>query len=440
MNAADVFLLTLIPVTLVVSAVCSASETSLFLLGHNDKLRLKRQHPGAFAAVTSLLARPRRLLVTILVFNTIANTAFFVATSLLDEDMERGIVKVLLASVAPAVLLVVGEVLPKTLASIHRVKFVRVISMPLLAVSRVAAPVMSAIDRGVVAPLTRLVRPRGPEHPEPIGAEELSALVQLGVGQGVLDADEEHLLAEVVELGLLRVRDVMTPRVDIRWVAADAGRAGVIEAVRESGHAKLPVFEASPDEPSLGWLNARRYLAACEGGVEPPMLKFVEPVHYVPERIKLDQLLDHFRATHTHIALCVTEHGAITGLIEVADAVKGLIGTGGAGSSAESEQIRMVGLGTWIVPGRLSVRDWAQLLGRSAAADVRFETGVSTLGGLIVARLGRVPRVGDAVRVANIRLQVESMSGRVVDTARVSLTDSTGTKDGLAAAGREVRA
>lgn len=424
MNAAHAFLLALIPFTLVVSAVCSASETALFTLGHNDRLRLRRQHPGAARAVAALLARPRKLLITILVFNTIANTAFYVASSLLGYGLSEGWLAVLITVIAPAVLLLCGEVLPKTLASIHRVWMARFIAGPLLATSRVAAPLMNALDRGVVAPLTRLVRPRGSDHPEPVGAEELSALVELGAGQGLLDEDEERLLAEVVELGRLRVRDVMTPRGDIRWVHPGDGPAEVAEVVRRSGRARLPVFETGPDEESLGWLMARRYLAACASGgegAEPPLREFIEPVRYVPERITLDQLLDHFRATRTHIALCVDEHGSVTGLIEVSDAVKGLIRSRAAAEAWESEQARKLGPGEWILPGRLSVREWAPFLERAGGDAGVLDARVSTLGGLLLARLGRLPRAGDSVSIGNVRLRVEAMRDRAIESVRVSL-------------------
>lgn len=424
MNAAHLVLLLLIPLTLVVSAVCSGSETALFLLGHNDRLRLRRQHPGAARAVASLLARPRRLLITVLVFNTVANTAFYVMSSLLGQAFESGVMALLVTVIAPALMLVAGEVLPKTLASIHRVRVARLIAGPILATSKIAAPLMSALDRGAVAPLTRLVRPGGADHPEPLGADELSALVELGAGQGLLDEEEERLLAEVVELGLTRVRDVMTPRVDIRWVGASASAQDVREAVRDVGYARIPVFESGPDEPSLGWLPARRYLAACARERTDLALKgFLEPVRYVPEQITLDRLLEQFRQTGTHVALCVDEHGGVTGLVEVADAVKGLIGGGGDARSWGGEQARMVGLGVWLVPGRLSVRDWASFFERAGGDAAIARGGVTTLAGLILAQLGRVPKAGDAVTIGNVRLTVDSMRNRTIETVRVSLAD-----------------
>lgn len=425
MNPAHFLLLALIPVTLVVSAVCSASETALFMLTNNDRQRLRRQHPGAARAVAALLAKPRRLLITVLVFNTIANTAFYVASALLGHGIDGGVLSVLVAVIAPALMLVVGEVLPKTLASIHRVRMARVIAGPILATSRVAAPLMSALDRGVVAPLTRLVRPRGADHPEPVGVEELSALVELGAGQGLLDEEEERLLAEVVELGRLRVRDVMTPRVDIRWAPVTAGVNEVVAAVSAAGYARIPVFNGGPDEPSIGWLLARPYLAACAAArTSVPMQKFLEPVRYVPERITLDQLLDHFRASRTHIALAVDEHGAVTGLVEVADAAKGLMGTGAARGEWGGDQARMVGLGVWIVPGRLGVRDWAPFFERAGGGEALSRARVSTLGGLVLAQLGRVAKVGDAVTIGNVRLRVETMRGRTIENVRVSLAES----------------
>jgi len=161
----------------------------------------------------------------------------------------------------------------------------------------------------------------------------------------------------------------------------------------------------------------RRVLAAlaARGSADPR--RFVEPVTYVPESATLDSLLEHFRTSGVHTALVADEHGTIAGLVEIEDAVGRLLPTPGEGQAGDDE-VQMIALGTWMVPGRLPVREWAHVLGPEGAAAGRR---VTTVGGLVLAQLGRVPAVGDEVRVGGVVLRVELMHGRSVETVRLSL-------------------
>ena len=134
------------------------------------------------------------------------------------------------------------------------------------------------------------------------------------------------------------------------------------------------------------------------------------PVHYVPETARLDQLLDRFRDTHTQLAVVVDEYGGTAGLVAAEDVVEELVGDI---TSTEDrggiEPPMLVGPASWRVDGATRVHDWAEAFGARLVSPQ-----VATLGGLILARLGRAPQVGDRVDLGNVRLEVEQ-----VDRARV---------------------
>lgn len=403
------------------SGLASGSETALFRLAHADRQRLAREHPTAARAVEVLFREPRALLVTVLLCNMTANVTYFVVSSVLSYRVDGPVAAAAVGVGTLLTIILFGEVLAKLLASAHRVAFVSVMAVPLLTVHRVIGPVRFVVDRLLVGPLSRLVAPPERRAPQSLSPEELSALLDIGAHSGAIDADEQELLADVLELGALRVRDIMTPAIDVRTIPAGATRAQVLEAVRETHHTRYPITTGGLDGQVHGILNARNYLAACETAPQPPRLEsFVDSPRYVPEMARLDQLLEHFRRTHTRAGLAVDERGAVTGWVQLERVVEELVVLASEASPTEMEQIRLVGLSTWIVPGRLPVHEWGDLF----PAPLPKLPRVSTLAGLITATLGRIPAPGDAIDMGNVHLEVDAMQGRVIERVRVTLTEA----------------
>jgi CBS domain containing-hemolysin-like protein len=424
MNLSDLPLVLLLLPLLAAAALCSGMETALFSLTHSDRVRLSKASPGCASAIGYLLSHPRQLLVSVLLVNTCVTTAYFVISSALTRRLEHPLWQPVLSLVAVVALILFGEVIPKVLAASHRVTLALRLGRGTLSVFRALSPMRAVIEAVAVAPLARLLRPSAGDHPHSITPEELSALLEHGARRGAIDEDEQRLLAEVVELGTTRVRDVMTPRVDIRWLDVSGGPDDVAALVRETGLTRFPVVEGSPDDGVLGWADARRYLVQSGPGRSPVKIPdIIEQVHYVPDRARLDQLLDEFRRQRTHVALAVDEFGAVTGLIHIRDVVGELLTTALEVTQTPDEQVSRLGDGRWLVPGRLGVRDWEEFLGPAASGTAR-DRRASTVAGLILQTLGRVPKAGDTVRLGNVQLQIESMRGPVIERVIVSAADA----------------
>lgn len=408
----------LLPTLLVAGGCCSSIETALFSLTPTDKLRLRRASPRAASAASSLLERPSRLLVLILFLNTIINVAFLALSAAAAPDTHSSAWSAVFSAGGALALVLFAEILPKSLASVHRVWFARALSLPLLLAMRVLGPLCSFLDAGVVRPTVRLLGRSETQHRRTMTIDDLSALLDVGASQGLIHEDEQEILGEVLALGTLRVREVMTPRVDLAWLEAESTHADLLELIRRTGHTKFPVCRGSLDGSVLGLLNGKRYLAAIATGTEAKSIaESVQPPVYVPENARLDQLLDLFRAAKSHVALCVSETGVITGLIEVEDVVKQIVPPIAEASDTTRHAVEKIAPDRWLVPGRLSVRDWEQFFGSSG--ESRRARRVTTVGGLILSELGRIPRAGDSVELGNLRLEVEAMQGRVVDRVAV---------------------
>ncbi len=437
MDLAHVPLLLVLPVLMAVSALCSAAETALFSLTYSDRLRLRKRSPGAARAVGALLARPRALLVSILLVTNIANVAYLVVSSVIALGTEvvpgarpapQGLLALAFSAVAVLALILFTDLLPKLLARRLRVEFCRAFALPMLAVFRAVGPVQRVLDALLIAPLSRLVRPRAAPPPV-LTVDELSALLTAGAREGDIGADEQRLLEDVVALGAVRVRDAMTPRLEIPWLDAGATAADITAPERGGERRRIVLCRGTLDREILGWVDAKRAWSAWSASpASPPRLTpFVRPVLYVPETARLDQLLDHLRQKRTHAALCVDEHGSIVGMIEIDDVVARLIAEPTAEGESEHEDLEPAGPGRWLVPGRFGVRDLCGIFetpgGGLTIRGRPVERRVATVAGLVLLALGRLPRVGDEVRFGNLSLRVESMRGRTIERVLISVSE-----------------
>lgn len=424
MDRVHLFLALLLPALLALSACCSGAETALFSLRRADKVRLRKLDPGAADLAARMLEAPRALIIAILLANIAVNTAYMAVGVVLARSLEGPLLTGLVGVAVPLALIVLGEVVPKALAGVHPVRIARILARPVFAWSRLVSPLRHFLDRFVVAPLARLFRPAGAARdPQPISVRELQLLLEHGAGRGVIDAEEHRLLAEVVDLGNIRVRDVMIPRIDVEWLDEGDGPERVLDLVRTSGRRKFPVFHGDPDEGKvLGVLSLKRYLSAMERRGQPPRLAdHLDPARFVPERARLDQLIDFFHQHRCHVALVVSEEGSLVGLVEIESAVRHLLQASGGPGPEHDEEVQRVAEGEWLVSGRLSVREWGEFFGGATAHGAIAKKTVSTLAGLILAQLGRLPQRGEELRIGDVLLRVEELDGASIEKVRVRL-------------------
>jgi putative hemolysin len=425
-------ILGLLPVLLALCTANSAAETALFGLTYHDRQRLKRESPKSAALAERLLARPRELLVSLLFINMMVSTLFFVLTSLLlIEATERDLewLGVLISVVNLLLMTVVAEVVSKMLAAKRRVEFTRALVRPTLLAVAALGPVRTFLDSAVIAPLARLVSPPREQASasDAVGAGasggtltegELAALVEVGAREGAIDSGERRVLEEVIRFGTLRVREVMTPRVDVVWFDETVSVAEIRAAAERERFTRVPICRGSIDDEVLGLLDVKGYLTSAARGRAPKVADHLAPAVYVPERAALDKGLAHLRNQGAKLALCVDEHGAVTGVVSMRDVVERLVSELRAEPEAGGdEHVQMVGLGQWVVSGRLPAREWAEMFG------LKPDRRVTTVAGLVLARLGRLPAVGESVRLGNVRLTVEALEGRIIDRVRVSLVE-----------------
>ncbi|NCF40684.1 MAG: DUF21 domain-containing protein [Planctomycetia bacterium] len=413
----DYVLLAMLLPLLVASGFFSASETVFFGLRTDDRAAIRRRGGIVAAATEALLRDPRRLLVTILLGNMTINTLYMTVTSVLLLRHEGVPLAAAIFGLGTLLaVIVLGEVAPKLAGQTHRVGAAAVIGPPLTVLHRILLPIGRIVTAVVIEPLQRLIG-RSPETV--LDSDELEALVDLSARQGVIDRGEETLLREVVSFRTLRVRDIMTPRVSMLSTTVDAPPAEVRALIADSGLGRLPIHAGNLDE-IVGILPCRSFL--LDGPVGDPDIEAMAALcrnpSFVPELASVEQLLTRFRAEGSTLAIVVDEFGGTAGLVTIEDVAEELIGEIGTVDEAEFVEPVRLADARWRVGGLMPLHEWKAVFGPSID-----DRRVSTVGGLFLARLGRLARPGDEIRLANVRVVAERVESGRVESAIVDLVE-----------------
>jgi putative hemolysin len=409
--AADIALLVSMAPLLLVMAFFSLIEATYFSLTPGERLGLKRSYPEAHRKVEQILGSPRVLLVSTMLGALIAGTAFLVVSSVLVTRFERSLVFSIAIAVASLFGMVLSaEVLPKIVGTTDRARAARIAARPTAILCHLMGPLAKGIDRFVLAPLSRLAA--SAHAPGVVDSAELAALLEQSAKEGSIDLREREAIEGVMRLRRLRVRDVMTPRVDMAFVHSDAEDAEIVAAATRARLTHMPVVGRDVDDV-IGVLQLKRYLLPVQ---RPPRAECMDSPKYVPELASLEQLLEHFRRTGTKLAVAVDEYGGTAGIVALEDCVEEIVGDIADVGEVTVDAPVEVAPGVWRVSGEMGVGRWSDIFG---AREVSQRS--STVAGVVMQRLSRLARAGDKVELGNIRIEVEAVEGARIRSVLVSL-------------------
>ncbi|MEM7049680.1 MAG: hemolysin family protein [Acidobacteriota bacterium] len=257
----------------------------------------------------------------------------------------------------------------------------------------------------------------GDEDEDDASSEEIEAFIDFGKREGILEPEEEKMVWGIVDLGETQVKSVMTPRIDITCSPADADLGELAELFLSSGHSRIPLYEDSIDQ-IVGILHLRDALRGlrAEQAVTPSSL--AKAPFIIPETKRLDELLKEMQAEAQQVAIVVDEYGGTAGLVTVEDLLEEIVGEISDEHEVEEPENEILADGSWRLDGRTHVEELAELL------DREIEEGpFETLGGLILSALGAVPEQGQELVAQGLRLTVEAVENRRIQTVRVEPVD-----------------
>lgn len=393
---------------LVLSAFFSAAETAFATV---NRIRLKAmagEGNEKAALVLRLLDDYDRLLTTLLIGNNIVNlTAATLGTLIFTQLLGGGYGPTVSTIVLTLVVLIFGEVTPKTLAT----ESPEVFAFASVRVLRTLITVFMPLNAFFVLwrkLLSKVFKPREVEsHIE----AELMTMVDEAQSEGDMDAHEGELIRSAIEFNDMDAIDILTPRVDITALEDTATMDEAASLFRESGYSRLPVFHEDMDH-IVGILHEKDFYVRQHEGIKD-IHKIMKPAVYAPATLKISKLLKLFQGSKTHMVILLDEFGGTEGLVTLEDVLEELVGDIYDEHDDVEVDIRPLEDGSWLVDGGMHLAELMERL------DVEDTYDADTVGGWATEVLGYIPKTGETFDIDCLHCQVTAMDKRRVTQLRI---------------------
>ena len=401
----DIIILSLL---LCFSAFFSAAETAFFSISRTKARHLAKDNQKPYVLIHQLKENPHRLLTTLLIGNNVANIgASALATAVALKafpDYALG----LATGIMTLMILVFGEVFPKSLATRNNVAIARLTVYPVYWFSILFFPISTFLN--FIPLLTGKV-----QKTSIVTEEELMTIVEVVEEEGEIKEEERELIHNIFEFDDTNASEIMTPRADMFVV--DAGQPLDLQAVASSGFTRIPVTEADIDHV-IGIVNIKDiFVQQSIPSPDIDIRNFMRPPYFVPENKKLDSLLRQFKKRKNHIAIVVDEHGGVSGLITLEDVLEELVGEISDETDMEEPRIIKVQNNELIVSGKSDFDEVNELIPMNIPDSKEFDT----FSGYVLDQTGRIPKVNEEIPIGNFLVIVQEMDGNRVNQYRIKL-------------------
>ncbi|HAD03240.1 MAG: transporter [Desulfuromonadales bacterium GWC2_61_20] len=401
-------------VLILLSGFFSGSETALMSL---DRLRLaylvEKKRPGA-RKLESLLDNPDRLLGTLLVGNNIVNIAIsvFATTLLVELYAERA--EFLTILIVTPLLLIFGEVSPKTFAARRSETVAFWVLRPMLLAMSLLKPLV-----WLVSGVSRLVNKCfAADAARPaISGDEIRSMISVGEQSGTVHKEQRRMLHGVFDLAEIRVRDVMIPRTEVVGIEVDTSFAETLALVRGSMHSRFPVYEENLDR-IVGVIHSKDILGYVDRPETFSLRTLARPPYFVPEAKRIETLLQSFRRRRVHLAVVVDEYGGVEGIVTLEDIVEEIVGEIRDEYDVEEVLVRELAPGSFLIDGSASLR----------SINRRFKLHLSeehatTLAGFLLRTFGTIPAAGESCTAQGVRFVVRKVVERRIEEIEMTLPE-----------------
>ena len=416
MDSGEVLQIGIVIGLLVLSALFSLAETAM---ADVSKIRIRGLAEAGDKQAQMLMKvfeRHGKMINTILICDTAANlAAAILMTLLVTTHFGRQYVW---AGAVPAafLVLILGEIAPKTAAALYAEKLSLALAKPVYGLMVLFTPVLFLVEKlsNLVLLLFR-INPK--KKPEAITEEDLRTIVEVGHEEGVIESDEKKMIYNVFDFGDSVAKDIMVPRTDMACIDAEATYEEFMEVVREQMYTRYPVYEETTDHV-IGIVNIKDVLLA-ERRKEFCIRDYLREPYYTYEYMKTADLMVELRKTQNNIAIVLDEYGATAGLITLEDMLEEIVGEiRDEYDEDEEDFIRRLGPSEYVVEASMHLDDLNDLLGLSLESE-----DYDSIGGFMIGMLDHLPEQGEEVIFQNLRLVADQVDGNRIDKVHIYLTE-----------------
>ncbi len=389
-------------ILILLSGFFSGVEIALFSL---SKLKLRHMVEKKVMnahIIQKLKDNPQRLLITILIGNNVVNILASVYATTVAISMSESNVVGIVTGVMTFLILVFGEIIPKSVATTHSQIISQIVAKPILWMQYLLFPLIIVFE--VIAKLGTLVF--GKKDIPIVTEEEVKSIIAAGEEEGEIKEAEKEMIERVFKFDDVSADEIMTPRNDMIVVSRKASLSEAVKKMMRSGFSRLPVYEKTRDK-IVGIVHLKDVVDVMKNKKKKVETIMKEP-DFVPESKKTDNLLKHFQRKKSHMSLVVDEHGIVQGLVTLEDVLEEIVGEILDERDKVEPDLTKIKRNEWLVMGKMDVDDFFKKFKIRKVKEPDYETA----GGYVISRLGFIPEKGDVLDLKNFRITVEEMKAQ----------------------------
>jgi len=402
------------------SALISGSEVAFFSLGPNEKNALDPEKQKSDKRITDLLARPQRLLATILISNNFVNIAIvvvsaFIVNGIINDTTPPWLTIAIQVGGITFILLLFGEVIPKVYATSRALFLCRIMALPLELLENAFRPLSI-----ILITSTNIINKRVKKRSSDYSVDELEHALELTKDEETTP-DEEKILKGIVRFGGTDVKQIMTPRTEVVAFDQETAFSELLKELIEHGFSRVPIYEESLDQVK-GILYLKDLLPYAESQTLQ-WLTLVRPPYFVPENKKLDDLMKEFQEKKVHMAIVVDEYGGTSGIVTLEDILEEIVGD--ITDEFDDEDIFYSKLDdrNYVFEGKTPLVDLYKILDINGENWEEAKGESDTLAGFILEHAGKIPLKNEKIRFEDYVLTIEAADKRKIKRVKLTLAE-----------------
>lgn len=397
-------------ILIIFSALFSGIETALISVNMIKVNSLLKQKRKGSEALYRLKQNPHKLIVTILIGNNLVNiTAASLATVIFTDLFGSGGIGIA-TGIMTFLILIFGEITPKTLASQNAEAISLIVARPLELFSIFFSPFVSFFEN-----ISRFMSYLfGSKKSAELSEDEMKIIVTMGVEEGIMNKEAGEMMHNVLEFKGTKVTEVMTPKVSVEMIDSDKQLKDVIDFVVKMPFSRYPVYSGNKDNITgiLDIDDVLRYTK--DKKMEVKIKDIARKPFFVPEAKKIDNLLYDFEDKKFHMAIIVDEYGEVAGIATIEDLLEEIVGEIFDKSKRENIYIKKVSSKLIRVDAKASVEEVNKVLHLGLK-----EENFDTIAGFIEHKLQKIPKKGEEIKLKNVTIEVDEVTDQKIKSVKI---------------------
>ena len=314
----------------------------------------------------------------------------------------------IITAIMTVILLIFGEITPKTLALKDPEKWAFMLAKPIALILKIFMPFIYVFE-GLSTISGKILGVTQQQETQLLSEEEIKSIVNIGEEEGVIEKEERQMIHSIFRFSETVVREIMTPRTDAICMDINSSISDIVNLIKEKGHSRVPIFEEKIDN-IIGVVYAKDLISVQMEYSEKNMLKkFIRDPVFIPETKNIEELLQQMKSARVHIAIVVDEYGGMSGLVTLEDIIEEIIGEiNDEYDIDEGLEFVEIKPGHYIVDAKMNIDDLGEKISHEFPKDEDYDT----LGGLVLSLFGKFPSRGESIDYNGFTIIVKEVQKR----------------------------